>query len=118
MFGTSTVVRDMQDAVDEAFDKILQIKSNQREECRLAEQTVFGKTMDLSSADTIRKLLVPEPNGATCYDMSLGIFLGYDLGLNPNNYPNHVYKNQLVRKLALDIGTHAKYIAKRSVTLV
>lgn len=113
VFGTSTVVGDMQDAVDEAFEEILQIKNNQREECRLAEQTVFSKTMDFSAADTIRKLLIPEPNGAPCYDTSFGIFLGYNLGLNPNNYPNRSYRDQLTQKLALDISAHAKYIAQK-----
>jgi hypothetical protein len=44
------------------------------------------------------------------YDTAFGIFLAYDLGLNPNNYTNQDFEVQLEQKMKTDIKAHTQYI--------
>lgn len=113
VFGTSSVIGDMRDAIDQAFDKIVQIETNTAAECQLAEEQVFTKTMDSASAQTIRDLLVPQKGGALVRDTAYGVFLGYDLGLQASNYANADYRAQLDAKMALDLAHHTAYIVNK-----
>ena len=110
VFGTSNVVGDIEDAIDQAFDRVVAIRNNQATECQLAEQTIFTKTTDPATANTIKDLLVPQRGANTGYDTAFSMFLGYNLGLAPGNYSNEAYRAQLDQKMRLDISHHASYI--------
>lgn len=117
VFGTSSLSGDIQDAIDDAFDKIVQIETNSAVECQLAEEQVFTTSLDEGAAKTIKELLIPQPGGAVTYDSAYGIFLGYDLGLDPKKYSNDDYRCELGLKMALDIAHHAAYIAKKITSM-
>lgn len=117
VFGTSSIVGDMQDAIDAAFDKIHEIDTNSAVECQLAEAQVFTKELDLASALTIKDLLIPQPGSAPLYDSAYAIFLAYDLGLDPINYSNEQYRDALDKKMDLDLRQHAAYISDKITTL-
>lgn len=117
VFGTSSLSGDIQDAIDDAFDKIMQIETNSAAECRLAEAQVFTASLDEGAAKTIKELLIPQPGGSPTYDLAYGIFLGYNIGLDPTQYSNDDYRRQLDWKMAHDIGNHAAYIANKITTL-
>lgn len=117
VFGTSSLNGDIQDAIDDAFEKIIQIETNQARECQLAEEQVFTTVLDEGAARKIKDLLIPEPGGAATYDSAYGIFLGYDIGLDPTKYNNGDYRQQLGWKMANDIKHHATYIANKITTL-
>ncbi|WP_321779941.1 DUF1837 domain-containing protein [Schaalia cardiffensis] len=117
VFGTSSLSGDIQDAIDDAFDKIVQIETNSAVECQLAEEQIFTTSLDEDAAKTIKELLIPQPGGAASYDSAYGIFLGYDIGLEPLNYKNDDYRRELGSKMALDITHHAAYIANKITTL-
>ena len=117
VFGTSSLSGDIQDAIDDAFDKIMQIETNSATECQLAEEHVFTTSLDSETAKTIKELLIPQPGGAATYDSAYGIFLGYNLGLLPGNYSNDDYRHQLGWKMGHDIAHHASYIANKITSL-
>lgn len=117
VFGTSSLSGDIQDAIDDAFGKIVQIETNSAVECQLAEEQVFTTSLDEDAARTIKELLIPQPGGAVTYDSAYGVFLGYDLGLDPTRYSNDDYRRELDSKMALDIAHHASYIATKITTL-
>lgn len=117
VFGTSSLSGDIQDAIDDAFDKIVQIETNSAVECQLAEEQVFTTSLDEDSVKTIKELLIPQPGGAASYDSAYGIFLGYDIGLDPINYRNEDYRRHLGWKMANDIKHHATYITNKITTL-
>lgn len=54
VFGTSNVVGGVEDAIDQGFDRVVAIRDNQMAECQLAEQTIFTKTTDPATANTIK----------------------------------------------------------------
>lgn len=117
VFGTSSLSGDIQDAIDDAFDKIMQIETNSATECQLAEEHVFTTSLDSETAKTIKELLIPQPGGAATYDSAYGIFLGYNLGLLPGNYSNDDYRHQLDWKMGHDLAHHASYIANKITSL-
>lgn len=111
VLGTSSVVGDMQDAIDEAFESLVRINRNHTGECYLAEQTLFTKIFDEQDAQAIKNQLLP-PNGIK-YDTAFAMFLSYEIGLDPTAYSNHDYRIQLAQKMQVDIQAHAAYIANK-----
>jgi hypothetical protein len=112
VFGTSSIVGDVKDAIDAAFDRVAKIHSKSEQEILLAENTIFTKTVDQSTAQKIKDLLLPQKGKKrrVSYDTAFGIFLAYDLGLNPNNYTNQDFEVQLEQKMKTDIKAHTQYI--------
>ena len=55
VFGTSSIVGDVKDAIDAAFDRVAKIHSKSEQEILLAENTIFTKTVDQSTAQKIKR---------------------------------------------------------------
>lgn len=113
VLGTSSVIGNMNDAIDAAFERVVDIDRNQQVEVQLAEQTVFTKTLDSQTAQQVKDLLVPQPGGVPEFNMAFSIFLCYNHGLNPKKYSNDQYRAQLANKMKIDIAAHAQYIADK-----
>lgn len=111
VFGTSSVVGNIGDAITAAFDRVVDIEQNRSDEVQLAEQTVFTKTLDPATANYVKDLLIPKPGGAPEFDTAYSMFLGYDIGLDPKNYGNQQYRAVLDQKMQGDIAAHAQIIA-------
>ena len=110
VFGTSSIVGDVGDAIDAAFDRIAKIHSKSEQEILLAENTIFKKDVEKDTAIKIKDLLVPKKGARPSYDAAFGIFLAYDLGLNPDNYSNQEFALKIEQKMQTDIKAHAQYI--------
>ena len=113
VFGTSEIVDDIHYAIDDAFDRIEQIQTNQRNEILMAENTAFEQTFDDQTTRHIKDLLIPKKGGSIKRNVGYGIFLGYKLGLNPAHYSADIFDQQLTMKMQLDIATHAELIMRK-----
>lgn len=113
VFGTSEIVDDIEDAIDDAFERINHIQTNQRNEVLMAENMVFEKVFDDRTTHYIKDLLIPAKDRGTKRDIGYGIFLGYKLGLNPSAYSSGGFDAQLVAKMRLDIAQHADLIMRK-----
>ena len=111
VFGTSSVIGNIGDAITAAFDRVVDIEQNRTDEVQLAEQTVFTKTVDAATAGYVKDLLIPKPGGALVFDTAYSMFLCYDIGLDPKNYGNQQYRAALDQKMQGDIAAHAQIIA-------
>ena len=111
VFGTSSVIGNIGDAITAAFDRVVDIEQNRTDEVQLAEQTVFTKTVDAATAGYVKDLLIPKPGGARVFDTAYSMFLCYDIGLDPKNYGNQQYRAALDQKMQGDIAAHAQIIA-------
>lgn len=76
VFGTSSIVGNIGDAITAAFDRVVDIEQNRSDEVQLAEQTVFTKTLDAATAGYVKDLLIPKPGGAPMFDTAYSMFLG------------------------------------------
>lgn len=111
VFGTSSIVGNIGDAISAAFERVVDIEANRTLEVQLAEQTVFTKTLDAPTAGYVKDLLIPKPGGAPMFDTAYSMFLGYDIGLDPKNYDTDQYRAMLDAKMQADIAAHAQNIA-------
>ena len=112
VFGTSSIVGDIKKAVDSAFEAIMKIEQQSTQERILAENTVFSKSFDKDTVKKIKDLLIPNNAPSVPYDTAYGVFLGYTIGLNPDNYNAPEYRCALTQKMNTDIKNHSAYIAE------
>ena len=111
VFGTSSILGDMKKAVNSAFDAIVEIEKQSTQERIFAENTVFSKSFDKDTVQKIKDLLIPSKGQTIPYDTAYGVFLAYNLGLNPANYSAVDFRRALTQKMDIDIRNHAAYIA-------
>lgn len=84
VFGTSSIVGDLGDAINEAFERIAAIKQQTRDEIRIVDESIFDLPADDPVALKMNELLAIEPGKETVRDSAYGIFLGYTIGLDKN----------------------------------
>lgn len=116
VFGTSSIIGDIRDAIDVAFETVAKIKQSETEEHQLLETTVLNKAFDEQTTERMKQLLIPSKSQIPV-DNAFGIFLGYSLGLNPYNYSNIEFRQEMQKKMALDICQHARYIREKIQSL-
>ena len=95
----------------------MEIRDSKANERTLAENTIFSKNLEENTVNRIKDILIPKPNKPADVDTAFGIFLGYSIGLNPENYNPIDYRKAVNRKMELDIKSHSGYIAKKILDL-
>ena len=113
VFGKSNIIGDLKDAIDNAFNSLITVRDNPSEELRIVENTIFAQTYDDQTAEFLKELIIPGKQKNTPVDRAFGVFLGYSLGLNPDNYSNQTFRKEMMRKMNIDIKAHAAYIAEK-----
>ncbi len=115
VFGTSNIVGDLKEAIDNAFDAILRIKEHSSREIQMVEKTAFDRMCDPDEIEYLKKILIPEPNAESSYDTAYGIFLGYTMGIDMQKHPGERYEDLVTAKMIHDIQIRAPYIAQKIV---
>lgn len=113
VFGSSSVVGDIKDAIDQAFDAIVDIENTNSNRLQLLEPSSLDRDFDSETAQQIKDIVIPKKGSNIVTESAYGIFLGYTLGLDPNAYPTIQYQSVLNNKMATDIKNHAAYIAQQ-----
>lgn len=113
VFGTSSIIGDLKDAIDCAFDRIVQIESGSGNEIQMIESTALDHIFNEETSKALLDILVPSKENNATYDSAYGVFLGYTLGLNPARYSSVQFRQAVVQKMTLDIKNHAAYIAQK-----
>ena len=112
VFGTSSIVGDLKDAIDNAFEAVVRIKGHSSREIQMVEKTVFDRLCDPAEIEYLKRILIPEPNKGSTYDTAYGLFLGYTMGIDMAKHPGEKYEDLVTAKMAHDIRISAPYIAK------
>ena len=110
VFGKSNIIGDMKDAIDNAFQSLADLKNNTSSELKILESTVLYKAYDPETTDYLKNIILPNKNNNATCDNAFGVFLGYSLGLNPENYSNAEFRQKVMDKMDLDIKAHTAYI--------
>jgi hypothetical protein len=113
VFGKSNIIGDLQDAIDNAFNSLVTIRDNLSEELQIVESTIFAQAYDPQTTDYLKSLIIPGKQKNTPMDRAFGVFLGYSLGLDGNNYSNLEFRKVLMEKMNTDIKAHAAYIMEK-----
>ena len=113
VFGTSNIVGDLKEAIDNAFDAIMRIKDHSSREIQMVEKTAFDRMCDPDEIEYLKKILIPEPNVGSSYDTAYGLFLGYTMGIDMQKHPGEKYEDLVTAKMVHDIQIRAPYIAQK-----
>lgn len=112
VFGASNIVDDIKTAIDRAFETIEKISAHESREILMVQKTVLDQFFDQNEVDLLTEVLIPQPGKPESYDTAYGIFLGYQLGLNPAGRGDD-FETLAEEKMRLDIREHAAYIAEK-----
>ncbi|MGH4126306.1 MAG: HamA C-terminal domain-containing protein [Clostridium sp.] len=113
VFGATSIIGDLQDAVDKSFESLKEIKNGTRTEMQLVESTIFNQTFDEKTTNRIKQILIPTKGSKVSADMAFGVFLGYSLGLDGTEYTNLEFREEATRKMELAIQAQASYIEQK-----
>lgn len=113
VFGTSNIVGDIRDAVDNAFDAIIRIKNHTSREIQMVEKTALNRSFADDEIAFLKDTIIPTPNAQNKYNTAYGVFLGYSIGVNAVNHPEIEYEQLVTKKMVEDIQRHAGYIADK-----
>lgn len=113
VFGTSNIVGDIRDAVDNAFDAIIRIKNHTSREIQMVEKTALDRSFADDEIAFLKDTIIPTPNAQNKYNTAYGVFLGYSIGVNAVDHPEIEYEQLVTKKMVEDIQRHAGYIADK-----
>ena len=113
VFGTSNIVGEIRDAVDNAFDAIIRIEKNSEREIQMVEKNVLDRSFEEKELEFISSTIIPSPTEQRKYNTAYGIFLGYTLGVDAKSHPEIEYEELVTKKMMTDIQHHVQYIADK-----
>lgn len=113
VFGTSNIVGEIKDAIDNAFDAIIRIKSHASREIQMVEKTALDRSFDDDEIAFLKDTIIPTPNAQSRYNTAYGVFLGYSIGVKAEDHPEIEYERLVTKKMEEDIQHHAKYISDK-----
>lgn len=112
IYGASGIIDDIQDAIDKAFEEIAVVSGGQRKERQVVDGTVMGKSFDENTTTRLKEILLPSKTKIPV-DNAYGMFIGYTIGLDPDQYTNDEYRKAVQDKMLLDIQNHVQYIVDK-----
>ena len=112
VFGASNIVDDVKTAIDRAFETIGKIDSHESREILMVQKTVLDQFFNQEEIALLSDVLIPQPGKPETYDTAYGVFLGYQLGLNPTGRGDD-FEALAEQKMLCDIKEHAGYISEK-----
>jgi len=110
VFGASHIIGDLSEAINEAMDAVQKIKNDPSTELNVVDSTIFGRVFDNSTAEYMKRLILPSKGGASVIDHAYGVFLGYTLRLDASTLSNPQFRVEAIKKMQEDIKAATPYI--------
>ena len=84
VFGTSKINNDFTSAIDDAFAKIINVKTNKENEIHMVNNAVFDRFFDEAQINKLKDIILPAPGKTEIPDTAYGVFLGYSIDIPPS----------------------------------
>lgn len=114
VFGSSSIVGDLKYAINNAFDRILRIEHHQNDELGMVSNLVLdtptSRFSDQNDIDFLTDMIVPREGKKVRRNTSYAVFLGYTIGLDPENYSPVDFPDILEDKILDDLRRHLQQI--------
>ena len=117
VYGSSKMEGDLKSAIDAAFDAVVQIKAKRITGVELVNSAAFGRSVDVQTALAVKDILIPTKQGQEPPGTAFGLFLGYSLGLNPEDYSATEFIEEAVARMESAITENAEYISQKITAL-
>ncbi len=117
VYGSSKIEGDLKTAIDSAFDAVKKIKEKRITGVELVNSAAFGKSVDRQTALAVKEILIPSQQTQDPPGTAFGLFLGYSLGLKPEDYSAAEFIEEAAAKMENDIHDCATYITDKITSL-
>lgn len=109
----ASIVGDLTYAIDAAFESIVEIEKNEDKELHMVDNVIFDRLLNDDEVELAKQIFVPSPNPTVNYNTSYGLFLGYTIGLDPNQYSVAEFPGIVEEKMQEDIRRNIDYILQK-----
>lgn len=92
---------------------IVEIEKNEDKELHMVDNVIFDRLLNDDEVELAKQIFVPSPNPTVNYNTSYGIFLGYTIGLDPNQYSVAEFPGIVEEKMQEDIRRNIDYILQK-----
>jgi hypothetical protein len=113
VFGASDITGQLTQAIDRAFEKIINIEDNYDNEVKIVDSTGQWKIYDPEATKFMVELMTPNRDGSYKPDMAFGVFLGYTINVQPPERDKHKYKTAVKEQLKKDVAAAQSYIMQK-----
>ena len=110
VYGASNIEGTLKSAIDNAFTTIENLKQKRLTGDELVNSASFNRSIDMETAQQIKSVVIPQKAGRNLPDTAFGVFLGYSIDLDPEDYAPEEYPSIVKAKMEKDIQEHAGYI--------
>lgn len=117
VFGATDSTNDLDTAINNAFNQVVDIKNSVNEEYDFLESTIFNNEFDAETNKTLEDIIIPKKgSGLTKPNSAFGMFIGYnvDVPYEPNN---EQFKINIKTKMENDIKSFSPYIENKILDL-
>lgn len=115
VFGSSKVLNNFIDAVDDVMNQAKEIKDNKFNEMKLLDPYILRNSYSTEQTEYIKSVVMPrESDDITEPDDSFGIFISYSIDIpNKTAIPQNQYKAEVEKKMDIDIQSAIPYIQQK-----
>ncbi len=113
VFGASNIVGDLQTAINNAFTKILDVRDNADSEFQVVENTIYGSVFDADTSRYMMSIIKPVKRGVEKPEPAFGVFLGYTIAVNRDDYPDKLYRDAIKEQMRNDIQANTDFIKQK-----
>ena len=79
----------------------------------MVDNVIFDRLLNDDEVELAKQIFIPSPNPTVNYNTSYGIFLGYTIGLDPNQYSIAEFPGIVEEKMQEDIRRNIDYILQK-----
>jgi len=113
IFGATDTIDNLQNAVDNALNQVLEIKSVSAYEYEFLENTILNNEFDAETNKALEEMIIPKKtSGLTKPDDAFGLFLGYTVS-TAYEPDNALYVANLEKQMDSDITIISTYLEQR-----
>ena len=113
VYGASEINGGLTTAIDNAFKDVSDIKKNRITGNELVNSAAFNRSIDSTLADQVREIVIPSKTQPNQIGTAYGMFIGYSIDLDPEDYTPEEFPDVLFKKLEVDINANASYICNK-----
>lgn len=95
------------------LESIVEIEKNEDKELHMVDSVIFDRLLNDDEVELAKQIFIPSPNPTVNYNTSYGIFLGYTIGLDPNQYSIAEFPEIVEEKMQEDIRRNIDYILQK-----
>lgn len=110
VYGVAEVADSLTNAIDNAFKNVVDLKKIKSSSNTLVDTSIFNCAYDSKTTETLKNIILPSKNSNINIDNAFGLFLGYNIDIDPCLYSSIDFRTELVKKLENDIQSSISYI--------